>query len=34
MFNYEVAKKRGLKTSHENEMFVQIKDIYPDLKSE
>lgn len=34
MFNYEVAKKRGLKTSHENEMFAQIKDIYPDLKSE
>ena len=34
MFNYEVAKERGLKSSQENEMFVKIKEIYPKLKSE
>lgn len=34
MFNYEAAKERGLKTSHENEMFARLKGIYPSLKSE
>ena len=34
MLNYEIAKERGLKTSHENEMFASLKGIFPRLKSE